>query len=258
MSLVCVTSAKGSPGVTLAALGLAAAWPLRHHQRKVLLEADPAGGALATRYGLGRQPGLLSLAAAGAHGLTRDDLWKHVQELPGGLGVVCGPERADRSRGALATAGPQLGRWFAQHDHVSVVADCGRYTPGDVACSLVEHATVAFMVARPTAEQIQPAAAAARHLTSRGVDVRWLLVGERPHRSTEVADVTGIPVARVLPHDPRGSARLAVGATRAHGAGRLVRHFSDWARETAALVSAGPRTESRLEGAEQGSVEVSP
>ena len=57
MSLICLASAKGSPGVTTTALALAAAAPTDGGRRKLLLEADPSGGTLAIRYQLGRQPG---------------------------------------------------------------------------------------------------------------------------------------------------------------------------------------------------------
>lgn len=231
MSLTCIVSAKGSPGVTLVALGLAAATSTGEHHRKVLLEADPSGGALAIRFGLGRNPGLTSLTAAGAHGLARDDLWSHVQELPGGLGVICAPERADRSRSALAAGAAALGRWLADRDDLSTIADCGRYAPGDPASALVEAASKVYMVARPTAEQIQPAAAAAQHLAAMSIDVAWVLIGERPHSAAEVSGTTAIPVARVLPDDPRGAQLLEGGNSTARRANLLARHFVRWARE---------------------------
>lgn len=231
MSLICVTSAKGAPGVTLTALGLAAALPCNENRRKVLLEADPSGGSLAIRFGLGRQPGMLSLAGAGGHGLAEEDIWAHVQELPGGLGVICAPERSDRARAILNPTAITLGSWLAGLDGITVVADCGRYTPADPASGLVEAATQVLMVARPTAEQVQPAAAAAQHLAAMGVAVAWVLIGERPHSAAEVASVTGIPVARVLPDDQRGAELLASGNASARRANRLARHFASWAHE---------------------------
>ena len=47
MSLIVLTSASGSPGVTTTALGLALGWP----RPAVLVEADPTGGsAIAAGY----------------------------------------------------------------------------------------------------------------------------------------------------------------------------------------------------------------
>ena len=68
MTVVALTSAKGSPGVTTTALGLATAWPSVHPNRRVLLaEVDPAGGDIAAGYLRGEAQagrGLLALAAA--------------------------------------------------------------------------------------------------------------------------------------------------------------------------------------------------
>ena len=55
MTLTCFASAKGSPGVTLTALGFAAARAAAGTPT-LLLEADPSGWSLAIRYQLGRQP----------------------------------------------------------------------------------------------------------------------------------------------------------------------------------------------------------
>ena len=48
--LVAVCSVKGSPGVTTFCMALAAQWPAQ--TRCVLLECDPSGGDLATRFAL--------------------------------------------------------------------------------------------------------------------------------------------------------------------------------------------------------------
>ncbi len=63
MTVVALASVKGSPGVTTAALAMAARWPAG---RKVLLvEADPFGGDLAPRYGATVTGGLASLFVGG-------------------------------------------------------------------------------------------------------------------------------------------------------------------------------------------------
>src|SRR5262249_57798282 len=61
VSLVVVAGGKGAPGATTTALGLASAWT---GQRRVVVEADPDGGVLAARLGLGLAPGLMTVAAA--------------------------------------------------------------------------------------------------------------------------------------------------------------------------------------------------
>src|SRR4051812_17131410 len=100
MSTLVVGSVRSS-GATTLALALAG-WI----DRAVLVEADPDGGVLALRYGLGREPGLLTLAAARDVDETR--LLEHTQRLPGGLPVAVAPESADRSTHLLKTAGPRV------------------------------------------------------------------------------------------------------------------------------------------------------
>ena len=158
MALICFASQKGSPGVTLTALAVAAAWPTYEGRRKLLIEVDADGGSLAIRYQLGRQPGLLTLAAAGRHGLGRDELWAHAQELPGGLAAILAPERADRATAVLSANAKNLGAWLAALPDVDVIADCGRLSPTSPAVVFAAHADLVLFVARPTAEQIQPAA----------------------------------------------------------------------------------------------------
>ena len=60
MSVVALSSPKGSPGVTTLAVALASWWP----RPSIVIEADPAGGDLAARLALPEEPGLVSLAAA--------------------------------------------------------------------------------------------------------------------------------------------------------------------------------------------------
>jgi hypothetical protein len=59
MPLIALASVKSSPGVTMTALALAAAWP---GQRRLLLEADPCGGDLGPWLGLPQRQLLAGLA----------------------------------------------------------------------------------------------------------------------------------------------------------------------------------------------------
>ncbi len=62
MSLIGLCSAHGSPGATTTALAFAATWP--EHRRCLLIEADPFGGVIGPRYGLGDTPGLSSVVVS--------------------------------------------------------------------------------------------------------------------------------------------------------------------------------------------------
>src|SRR5580692_12570056 len=108
MALVAIAADKGAPGVTTAAVVLAAVWP-----RPVLLaECDPAGGDLVYRFsadGGGRldpRRGLLSLAVAARHGLRPEQVRDHAQTLRGGLAVLAGVSTAEQGAGLLPLWGP--------------------------------------------------------------------------------------------------------------------------------------------------------
>ena len=216
MSLICLASQKGAPGATLTALALAASWPTGGGRRVALVEADPAGGVLAIRYGLGVEPGLVSLAAVVRAGRHRgvDGVWDHAQELPGGRGAVVCPDGPEQVHSALRAAGTPVARWLAGLGGVDVIVDVGRLGPGSPARPFVAAADVVLMVARPDVEQLQPAARNLQVLAGERRPVAWVLVGARPHGPVEVEDVYGFDVAGVIAHDRRGADAVEGSGTR--------------------------------------------
>jgi hypothetical protein len=212
VTLLCFASQKGSPGTSAAALAVAAALRPGPGRRKLLLEADGSGGVLAIRYRLPFEPGLVTLAAAARAGLEPDDLWRHTAELPGGLAAVVCPDGAEQVGAALAAAGGPLGRHLAERRDIDVVCDVGRLPPESPAIDFVVEATALLMVARPTAEQLQPAARRMQSLRARVRNIGWLLVGERPHGPAEVEATFGFPVVGVLADDRRSVEAIEGGA----------------------------------------------
>lgn len=213
MALIVFGSQKGSPGASLTALAVAGAWPQREGRRTVLLEADPDGGVMAMRYGLGREPGLLSLAASARHGVARGDLWAHTQEIPGGLAIIVAPDRPDQATAALNTAGATLGPWLAALPDVDVVADLGRLGPSSPALTLAAAADMVLMVARPTSEQLMPAAERVNTLRLHNPSTGWCLIGTKPHSPEEIEQVYEAPVVGVIADDPRGADALEHGGS---------------------------------------------
>jgi MinD-like ATPase involved in chromosome partitioning or flagellar assembly len=108
VALIAVASVKASPGVTTAALALAAAWPA---PRRLVIEADPSGGDLGAWLGLAPAPGLASLAAAIRHDHSPGAAWRHAQALgASGVSVVVAPAGAEQAAACLATvASPRSG-----------------------------------------------------------------------------------------------------------------------------------------------------
>lgn len=229
MALICFASQKGAPGVTLTALSVAAAWPVSEGRRKLFVEADASGGALALRYGLGLEPGLVTFAVAAQRRAEPDTLWDHAQELPGGLPAIVGPDSPNRAASVLASSADAIARWLVVQTDLDVIVDVGRLTTDSPAVDLIRHANLTVMVARPCVEQLQPAAQRMRDLPIRPDDMGWVLVGETPYGSAEISEAFGYDVVGVMADDPRGAAALEHGA-----AGKRLRR-SGLARSAATL-----------------------
>jgi len=101
--IVTWVSVRGSPGVTSWALLVAAAWPAAVDEERVVVEADLDGGVLGARYGLGVDPGVVSLIAA----LRRSEglavpVEDHGRRAGEGLWLVPGSETGEQARSVWA------------------------------------------------------------------------------------------------------------------------------------------------------------
>jgi hypothetical protein len=232
--LLCLASVKGSPGVTTLAVALAACWP--QPWQRLLVEADPAGGDLAARFGLPATPGLVSLAAAARRSTGPHLTWEHAQPLSGGLTVVLGPTRPDQAHAALATICGADGRAgvlgsFAGRDDMVVVADCGRLDPSSPAFPVAQAADQLLLVTRPRVDELAHAAAWADAWSgSVAARTRLLLVGAG-YPAGEVSREVGVPVLASLPVDARAAAALS-----GHGSVRR-RHRAPLLRAATALAA---------------------
>lgn len=234
-----VVGSVRSGGATTLALALAA------HLDAVVIEADPDGGVLALRYGLGREPGLASLAVA----RPPVEMADHAQRLPGGLAVLVAPESPERTTQLLTMAGDRLASILAGDGTRPVVVDAGRLGPTSPALCLARAAAAVLVVARPTAEHLL---AAAERVATLGPTARLVLVGSGPYRAHDVAAQLDCPALGTIADDARAARALA------GGGGRSALARSALARSVATLAAtlaeegpdsrpgAGPR---RLSGA---------
>jgi hypothetical protein len=208
MTLIALCSLKGSPGVTTAALGLAARWP--SGEQPVVVECDPAGGDLLARFRLETSPGLVSMAAAARRSTEPGLVWQHTQRLPGGLPVVVGPPGAVQACAALGEiTGRQASalRRAADRAGTVVIADCGRIDTDSAAMAVLRAADVMVLLSHARDDALS-------HVATRlSTAVRWstrpcfVLVGDG-YPTAEVAASLDIPVMGRLPHDPKGAAVL--------------------------------------------------
>lgn len=206
--LLAVCSLKGSPGVTTLATALGACWPAV--EQPILVETDPAGGDLMTRFRLDDAPSLVTLAVKSRHGAEPELLAQHAQRLPGGLRVVTGPAGAEQARSALSVlaSGPSsLLRRAADQPSTVVIADCGRVDPDSPALPIIRNADVMVLVARPHDAELAHVAIKLREVQCWSRRPGFVLVGDG-YATREVSRVLGIPVMGCVPRDDKGAAVL--------------------------------------------------
>ncbi|MBK0868720.1 chromosome partitioning protein [Saccharopolyspora sp. HNM0986] len=247
--LVGLCSVKGSPGVTTAALAMAARWP---DGDPVVVEADPAGGDLTARFRLPATPGVVSLAAAARRQSSAELLAEHCQRLPGGLRVVVGPVAAEQARaalGVLTTRGLRALRAAARSPESAVLVDVGRLDAASPALPLVRGADALMVMTRPRADELSHVATLLESVSTWTRTPGLVLIGDGYSRA-EVERELGVPVMASLPDDPQGAAvlcgqprgrtpdRSALGRTAARLGRTLLRHVQTSDTSSDELVTA--------------------
>lgn len=260
MPLLAMCSIKGAPGVTTAALGLAAV--ADESARVVLVECDPAGGDLTLRHGLAAKPNLVDLAS-GARGTGGDPaVYASVlQALRIGdrvVEVVVAPAGGAQSRAAL----PELtraGQLVLNPPDRLVVADCGRFDG-------LSHARPVLALADVVAVQVRATADGLAHLREHLGDLFDVVTGrlvvllahDGVYPEADVADVLGryvveelmgpddhLSVYGPLPEDRRAAALLSGGLVAGRRWRRLplLRSLDRIAGELAPLLVVAPQGE---------------
>jgi MinD-like ATPase involved in chromosome partitioning or flagellar assembly len=255
MALVVLGATRSSPGVTTVALALGAVWQRGRHQA-LLVEADPDGGVIAARYGLGAHPNLTELAGRTRSGLRPTDVWDHAQVLPGGLGAVVAHPSADQTHAALRTGAARIGDHLSRVDSTDVLVDAGRLSPSSPALDLLPWASLIVVVLRPRLDEISALAQRLPALQELG-EVGVVLVGTRPYGPSEVAANLGAEVLGVLANDPKGAAAIdGTGGSRRFGTSALVRSARVVVGALAARLDAGRAPAEDARGEERDPAEA--
>jgi cellulose biosynthesis protein BcsQ len=155
MGLYAVCAAKGSPGVSTAAVALGLTWATP----AVVADLDPAGGDLSLRYRdtegrpLDPDRGLMSLAAAVRRGSEATDVAEHLQTAGGGLPMLVGVSRPEQVT-ALGASWQHVAQSLATLPGHDVLADCGRILPGSATMPILTRANAILLLTRPTLEEL--------------------------------------------------------------------------------------------------------
>lgn len=209
--LVVVGSVRGAPGVTTTSLLIAGGV-----EDAVLVEADVAGGVLAARYGLGREPGLTTFAAA-----SPEVDWRSHAQAASGLAVMVGPDSPDAAEALWRGAGRRLGSALAGCDAGLVVADLGRLRASS---PLVAHVDLLVLVARPSIEHLVTLSHQVSRLRRTPCPrLGIVLVGQGPYRPGEVADALQVEILGELPNDQPAAEALSGERSSGWARSRLAR-----------------------------------
>ncbi len=239
MSLIVLTSASGSPGVTTTALGLALSWP----RPALLVEADPTGGSAVAagflRGSIVPPEAMIELALAQQGGGSLLEVLPQVSvPLPGSeTKWVPGTRSHEQARTLQELWEPlTVALRSLQDTGQDVIVDAGRLGLFGSPEPLLHSADLALLVARTDLMSLSGARSWAETLRERferagaPAALGVLLVGEgQPFRAREVARVLQIPVITTLAWDPQSAAVLSNGAQPppAGGLQRLVGR-GDW------------------------------
>ena len=214
MSVTCMLSAKGSPGVTTAMVGLALAWSgATRGRRAIAVDADPIGGDTAAgilRGAVEASVGVLPLATA--RGTTaRRALDAATVDLRGDGGARLVPGVPDRARaGALPLAWDVLDELHSElhRDGTDLLIDCGRVERADAPSPWLAACDLAVLLARPTLASVTAAHRLASGWSRSAASIEALVIeAPSPYRADEVADAIGVPLLGAIPFDP-ASARV--------------------------------------------------
>lgn len=222
MSLIVLSSASGSPGVTTTALGLALTW----HRPCLLVEADPTGGSsVAAGYLRGSimpPEAMIELALAQQDGRPLLDTLAQVSlELPGSaMRFVPGTRSHEQARSLVGLWEPLAAALRSLEDTgQDVVVDAGRLGLFGSPEPLIEAADLALLVIRTDLVALSAARSWAETLRERfdragaGSSLGVLLVGEgEPFGAREVSRVLSLPVVATVAWDPELAAVLSHGS----------------------------------------------
>lgn len=231
MKTVAVCSSRGAPGVTTTCLLLAA-----QLRASVLVESDLCGGVLAVRYGLGREPGLVTLAAA--HPQDPSGWLDHAQDA-GGVPVLVGPDSPEAAQSLWRSAGGRLAAIIDEADGTAVV-DCGRLWSR---VQVLDEADLILVIARPSAEEVVSASHAIESLRrTKHASTAVVLIGDGPYRAPEIQGAVDCPVLGHLPEDRPAAQHLRDGgaSSRSLARSRLARAVAGLGETVAPLLTSAP------------------
>jgi hypothetical protein len=225
MAMICLVSAKNSPGVTTTAVALAEVWP-----RPVLLaECDPRYSDILAGYQQGTgdmTKGLLGLAAVHQRTNIQQEIHNYVQPLgPGSEArLLAGIQVPAQAAGISALWEPLsqiLPTMVVKRRPVDVVVDCGPVNAPYAPLPLIRRADLVVLLTGDHLEHVRAAHDAAQFLagqlavTRPYADPRWCLAAAvipptatRHNSRRSIQQTLEVDVIAEVRHDPKVGAEL--------------------------------------------------
>lgn len=236
--IVTVGSIRGAPGATSWSLLLAAAWPPAFAELRVVLEADPAGGVLGARYGLGVEPGAVRLVTGiRRNGIPDVDVDAVARQLDASLLAVPGPEAGETARAVWSEgAGPVANR--LAKERAGWFVDVGRLDDSNPSAVFADHAALTVLVVRPSHEHLVQLPTRVSWLHRRCATVGVIVSGKCAFGVDEISEFCGADAVWLIPtrDDLAEEVGLVIGGSRGRRSW-LWRHSLDVAADAFGLVS---------------------
>lgn len=244
MPAIVLVSAKGSPGVTTAAVAMSAVGA--PSGPALLAELDPSGGSVQVLASGPAAWGLVDAAGRLRRESGPDPVRDHVTVLPPGVPALLAPTAGNIAESVIGSAGD---RWLTslRAAATDVVVDAGRWEPSQRTARRIAGADLVGIVCRPTVGGIEAARLALERLrVAARAPVVVVVIGRKPYRPEEIADHLEVPLGGTLAWDPRGVAALWVGGAGgrwrrtalARSAATTAAHLADLAHRVQAQASA--------------------
>lgn len=197
---VALGSVRGAPGVTSWTLLLAAAWPSEPDRRRVVLEADPDGGVLGARYGVGVEPGAITFVTA-LHRHTKGpfDVDDHGRLLDERVLLIPGPESPDLAHSVWKEEARPTAVVMAMTKEHDWFVDCGRLSIDAVSTGFTQLSSLNVIVAGAATEDLLQLPPVVRRLEATGGPVAVIVVGKPAHGVAEIAQFLGTDHIHVVP-----------------------------------------------------------
>jgi len=178
-------------------------------ERSLLIEADPAGGVLALRFDLDPAPSLTSFGSDIRNGYSSDLVWANTQDL---RGVHCMPAPVDPilARNWIERVTPPLTKELPSLGAPAII-DLGWIDHEGPSTQLAAAADTTLIVTLPDIAEVQALLFQVRRLQALDTNVAIVTIGDTPNDPQEIARLAGVPLAAVLPDDPKVASALAGG-----------------------------------------------